>query len=186
MRLLRLLPNAACALQLGRVDPPETTYIYLAAVAERTEPLQGTAPTWRSQVERRGRGRFTDRILAYVQSSCGSPGPAEPLFRLDRPPASGRIFESLTRSNRRGTDPYARWCGRGGAARLPPIPISGRRPGRRVDPFCLKNATKRNSNKCQGRDYIGLRRVYPRLRRAKEVFPPKSAALFSQLRNLRL
>src|SRR6516164_5657851 len=23
------------------------------------------------------------------------------------------------------TDPYARWCGRGGAARLPPIPIFG-------------------------------------------------------------
>jgi hypothetical protein len=23
------------------------------------------------------------------------------------------------------TDPYARWCGRGGAARLPPIPITG-------------------------------------------------------------
>jgi hypothetical protein len=23
------------------------------------------------------------------------------------------------------TDPYARWCGRGGAARLPPIPIIG-------------------------------------------------------------
>ena len=33
---------------------------------------------------------------------------------------------SLTRSNRRGTDPYARWCGRGGAARHPPIPITGR------------------------------------------------------------
>ena len=29
----------------------------------------------------------------------------------------------LTRSNRRGTDPYARWCGRGGVARRPPIPI---------------------------------------------------------------
>ena len=26
-------------------------------------------------------------------------------------------------SNRRVRDPYARWCGRGGAARLPPIPI---------------------------------------------------------------
>ena len=25
--------------------------------------------------------------------------------------------------NRRGTDPYARWCGRGGVARRPPIPI---------------------------------------------------------------
>jgi len=29
----------------------------------------------------------------------------------------------LTRSNRRCTDPYARWCGRGGAVRCPPIPI---------------------------------------------------------------
>ena len=26
-------------------------------------------------------------------------------------------------SNRRGTDPYARWWGRGGVARRPPIPI---------------------------------------------------------------
>src|SRR5260370_32760406 len=29
---------------------------------------------------------------------------------------------SLTWSNRRGTDPYARWWGRGGAARCPPYP----------------------------------------------------------------
>src|SRR4029077_10816853 len=29
----------------------------------------------------------------------------------------------LNPSNRRGTDPYARWCGRGGIARCPPIPI---------------------------------------------------------------
>ena len=27
-------------------------------------------------------------------------------------------------SNRRGTDPYARWWGRGGIARCPPIPIN--------------------------------------------------------------
>ena len=27
------------------------------------------------------------------------------------------------------TDPYARWCGRGGAARLPPIPIALRPRG---------------------------------------------------------
>ena len=32
---------------------------------------------------------------------------------------------SLTQSNRRGTDPYARWCGRGAAVRPPPIPILG-------------------------------------------------------------
>ena len=31
---------------------------------------------------------------------------------------------SLTQSNRRGTDPYARWCGRSGVARRPPIPIN--------------------------------------------------------------
>jgi hypothetical protein len=29
----------------------------------------------------------------------------------------------LNPPNRRGTDPYARWCGRGGVARRPPIPI---------------------------------------------------------------
>jgi hypothetical protein len=29
----------------------------------------------------------------------------------------------LTQSNRRVRDPYARWCGRGGTARCPPIPI---------------------------------------------------------------
>src|SRR6516162_2341542 len=32
---------------------------------------------------------------------------------------------SLTPSNRRVRDPYARWCGRGGTARCPPIPIMG-------------------------------------------------------------
>src|SRR6516225_8039310 len=32
---------------------------------------------------------------------------------------------SLTQSNRRVRDPYARWCGRGGTARCPPIPIFG-------------------------------------------------------------
>ena len=34
-----------------------------------------------------------------------------------------RLRPSLTQSNRRGTDPYARWWGRGGTARGPPIPI---------------------------------------------------------------
>src|SRR5436309_141954 len=39
-------------------------------------------------------------------------------------PHSDTPEDCLTRSNRRGTDPYARWCGRGGAARCPPIPIN--------------------------------------------------------------
>jgi hypothetical protein len=38
-----------------------------------------------------------------------------------------------------GTDPYARWCGRGDAARCPPIPISDPKP-----PFAAreKSATR--------------------------------------------
>ena len=35
---------------------------------------------------------------------------------------------SLTPSNRRVRDPYARWCGRGGTARCPPIPIFDPKP----------------------------------------------------------
>ena len=35
--------------------------------------------------------------------------------------------------NRRGTDPYARWCGRGGIARCPPIPIDGSEHGAKLD-----------------------------------------------------
>ena len=42
--------------------------------------------------------------------------------------SSWRNRQPLNPINRRGTDPYARWCGRGGAARLPAIPINqGRR-----------------------------------------------------------
>ena len=43
---------------------------------------------------------------------------------------SGRVPWYLARSRALSTglppftDPYARWCGRGGAARLPPIPIN--------------------------------------------------------------
>ena len=41
---------------------------------------------------------------------------------------------SLTPSNRRVRDPYARWCGRGGTARCPPIPIiDGERKFRHKD-----------------------------------------------------
>jgi RNA-directed DNA polymerase len=47
-----------------------------------------------------------------------------PVFRLPRSSPPLCLCSSLTRSNRRGTDPYARWCGRGGAARRPPIPIN--------------------------------------------------------------
>jgi hypothetical protein len=67
--------------------------------------------------------RLADRFLAYVRTSGRPTGPAQPVFRRPRSSPPLRSCPSLTRSNRRGTDPYARWCGRGDAARRPPIPI---------------------------------------------------------------
>src|SRR5271157_2113971 len=65
--------------------------------------------------------------MAHGSPCDGTAGPIQRLFRLDRPSSVGGLVNRLTRSNRRGTDPYARWCGRGGAARLPPIPINNPR-----------------------------------------------------------
>src|SRR5262245_32494864 len=60
---------------------------------------------------------------------AGHEGPNHP--RRSGDPKTWRLPVSLVdtarrliRSNRRGTDPYARWCGRGGAVRLPPIPMN--------------------------------------------------------------
>src|SRR5216683_604069 len=81
------------------------------------------AAPWRAEVPRGGCRRLADRVLAHVRSSGGPTGPAQPVFRRPRSSPPLCFYSSLTRSNRRGTDPYARWCGRGGAARCPPIPI---------------------------------------------------------------
>ena len=124
-RLLRLLPDPAGAHEPGSVDPPKIALVSLAAVAERAQPLQGTAPPWRAKVPSSGRRRFADGVLAHVRTPGGPTGPAQPLLRLTRSSPTLCSRPSLTRSNRRGTDPYARWCGRGGAARRPPIPING-------------------------------------------------------------
>src|SRR4051812_7574683 len=123
-RLLRLLPDPTCAHQPRSVDPPKITLVSLAAVAERAQPLQRTAPAWRTEVQCSGRRRFADGVLAHVRTPGGPTGSAQPLLRLTRSPPTLCLCPSLTQSNRRGTDPYARWCGRGGTARCPPIPIN--------------------------------------------------------------
>src|SRR5438309_4317573 len=124
-RLLRLLPNPTCAHEPGGVDPPKITLVSLAAMAERAQSLQRAAPSWRAKVQCSSRGRFTDGVLAHVRTPGGPTSSAQPLFRLTRSPPTPCRCPSLTRSNRRGTDPYARWWGRGGTARCPPIPIFG-------------------------------------------------------------
>src|SRR5262249_43383806 len=132
-RLLRLLPDPACAHEPGSVDPPKITLVSLAAVAERAQSLQRTAPSWRIKVPCSGRRRFADRVLAHVRTPGGSTSPAQPLFRVARSPPTPCLCPSLTRSNRRVRDPYARWCGRGGTARCPPIPINDAYTGSSFD-----------------------------------------------------
>ena len=46
-RLLWLLPDPTGAYELGSVDLPKTTHVSLAAMGERAQPLQGTAPSRR-------------------------------------------------------------------------------------------------------------------------------------------
>ena len=87
--------------------------------------LQRTAPSWRTEVPCSGRRRFADGVLAHVRTPGGPTSPAQPLLRLARSPPTPCLYPSLTQSNRRVRDPYARWCGRGGTARCPPIPIYG-------------------------------------------------------------
>ena len=95
-RLLRLLPDPACAHQPGRVDPPTITHVSLAAVEERAESLQRTAPSWRIKVPCSGRRRFADGVLAYVRTPGGATSTAQPLLRLDRPSPIGWLCPSLT------------------------------------------------------------------------------------------
>src|ERR1700720_1514985 len=146
-RLLRLLPDPSRAHEPGSVDPPKITLVSLAAVAERAQPLQRTAPSWRAKVQCSGRRRFTDGALAHVRTPGGPTSPAQPLFRLTRSPPTPCLCLSLTRPNRRGTDPYARWWGRGGTARCPPIPINPfQRAGKRVTVVEARD-------RCGGRNY---------------------------------
>ena len=119
-RILWLLPDPTSAHQSGGMDPSKATIVSLAAMAKRPQPLQGIAALCCAEVPRGGCRRLADRFLAHVQTSGGPTGSAQPVFRRSRSSPPLCFCSSLTRSNRRGTDPYARWCGRGDAARRPP------------------------------------------------------------------
>src|SRR5258708_29901646 len=95
-RLFRFLPDPTCAHEPGSVDPPKITRVSLAAVAERAQPFQRTAPTRRTKVQCSGRRRFTDRVLAHVRTPRGSTSTAQPLLRLTLSPPTSC---SLTKLN---------------------------------------------------------------------------------------
>ena len=77
------------------------------------------------------RGRLEPAQQAVPDGWCAVPLRRQPddlfpklLPQVPDGPPTLSLCPSLTRSNRRGTDPYARWWGRGGTARCPPIPIN--------------------------------------------------------------
>ena len=57
---------------------------------------------------------------AKGEARAPEPKGPKPAWRV--PDERREARQPLNPSNR--PDPYARWCGRGGAARLPPIPIA--------------------------------------------------------------
>jgi hypothetical protein len=103
--MARLLPDS----EPRSVDPSKIAFVSLAAVANRAKPLQRTMPSWHIEVQCGAGGRLAHGPLANVRTSVGPTGAAQQLFRLARSPLNLCARPSLTRSNRRGTDPYARW-----------------------------------------------------------------------------
>ena len=109
-RLLRLLPNPACAHDSRSVDSPKITLVSLAAVADRSKSLQGIAPPRGPAVQCSDRRWITDGLLAHVGTPGGPTSPAQSLFRLTRSPqnsmrppaASGREFSETPNA-------YASW-----------------------------------------------------------------------------
>jgi hypothetical protein len=95
----------------------------------REEP----ASSWQARRRARFDGRGVSAALRCCRRSLASGddrsnGPEAPLGAATattncRPPR--RPSPSRSAPSRRGTDPYARWCGRGGVVRRPPIPIEG-------------------------------------------------------------
>src|SRR5260221_12658083 len=98
-RLLRLLPDPSRAHEPGSVDPPKITLVSLAAMAERAQSLQRTAPSWRAKVQCSSGRRFTDGVLAHVRTPGGPTSSAQPLFRHIRPPPTPCLGPTLPRSH---------------------------------------------------------------------------------------
>src|SRR3954453_13463669 len=108
---------------MGYARPVES---YARPVESVEQPWRGSR-CWRKTLARYGEAG-PKRALCVEVGTKGQDISRTDSYATPAPPASPQArgeeerlcsCPSLTRSNPRGTDPYARWCGRGAAARRP-------------------------------------------------------------------
>src|SRR6516225_5324736 len=124
-RLFRLLPNARGADRSHSLGPVATAGCPLAPMENTTASASGThragSPGGATQ-----HGRQRSWTLASRPEQSPLRGTLQCSLQIARSPIPvRRVLAQLLEPP--CTDPYARWCGRGGAARLPPIPINAAR-----------------------------------------------------------
>ena len=121
-RLFRLLRNARGVDRSHALGPAATAGRSLAPVENTTAPPDGTCRTRGLAVGCQENGRQRPRSLV----SCPQPSSLHWPIKCILPIARSPFLVPIVLAQRLEppcTDPYARWCGRGGAERLPPIPI---------------------------------------------------------------
>src|SRR6267142_1958827 len=104
-RLFRLLPDPSRAHELGSVDPPKITLLSLAAVAERAQSLQRTAPSWRAKVQCSGRRRSNKRCATTTSTHSACPD-SLPKLNLVEPPWYGPVCPVVGEGWHREVSPY--------------------------------------------------------------------------------
>ncbi len=122
--LFWLLPNTPGVAQPRCMDSSPAADGLVETVAKWSEPLCSTAKAGCFARPCSYCGGSQVGTLADVAPYHRATSLAECLFLCARSASIRNGISCSTLSNRRGTDPYARWCGRGETARCPPIPIN--------------------------------------------------------------
>src|ERR1700676_4124946 len=122
-RLFRLLRNTRGAGRSHSLGPVAAAGRSLASVENTTASPNGTGRAESLGVGCKEHGRQRPRPLVSRSQQSSLYWALKCILQIARPAilvpiVLAQLLEPPC------TDPYARWCGRGGAARLPPIPIA--------------------------------------------------------------
>src|ERR1700676_5535141 len=123
-RLFRLLRNTRGAGRSHSLGPVAAAGRSFASVENTTASPSGTGRAESLGVGCKEHGRQRPRPLVSRSQQSSLYWALKCILQIARPAilvpiVLAQLLEPPC------TDPYARWCGRGGAARLPPIPIVG-------------------------------------------------------------